>query len=112
MSDAPVCVDDERPFLLGALLVGVGEVELCGGSAVAQVANPDHLLDQVLGLLEGQVLGAALGLDLIVDDGRSKLGADAGGDEVALPGGADGVDAAEERLSVLMAGKKQQFKKY
>ena len=46
-------------------LVGVGEVELCGGSAVAQVANPDHLLDQVLGLLEGQVLGAALGLDLV-----------------------------------------------
>ena len=49
---------------------------------------------------------------ILLDDGRSKLGADAGGDEVALPGGADGVDAAEERLSVLMAGKKQQFKKY
>ena len=49
---------------------------------------------------------------ILLDDGRSKLGADAGGDEVALPGGADRVDAAEERLSVLMARKKQQFKKY
>ena len=49
-------------------------MELGGSSAVAQVANADHLLDQVLGLLEGQVLGASLGLDLVTaSSGKSSV---------------------------------------
>ncbi len=54
-------------------LVRVGHVELSGGPAVAEVADSNHLLDQLLRLLEGQVLGAALGLQVVAELKKTNL---------------------------------------
>jgi hypothetical protein len=43
-------------------------VELGGGSAVAQVADPDHLLDQVLRLLEGKALRSPLRFNFVAEN--------------------------------------------
>jgi hypothetical protein len=46
-------------------LVCVGHVEPRGCATISQVANSDHLLDQVLRLLERQVLSTAFLLDFV-----------------------------------------------
>jgi len=48
-------------------LVCVGHEEPGGCAAISQVANSNHLFDQVLRLLERQILSATLLLDFVAE---------------------------------------------